>query len=318
MEKPIVSICCITYNHEKFIAECIEGFLMQKTTFPIEILIFDDASNDGTQVTVQKYASKDIRIKTFLQTENQWSQQKYGLIDWLFPHAQGKYIALCEGDDYWTDPLKLQKQVDFLEANEDYVLCFHNVKININEKLEQDNITKKVNETTTILDLACGNYIHTPSCVFRNNIKSIQLTNFNKITAGDYYLHMLNARCGKIKKLNDTMAVYRVHQGGIHSNKPQIKKNLEWVEQLLVMRDLFTYEVKVIFDDVITKIYNNIIEENSNDFKHKYQAEKFKHKLLEIQLNEIKKSYQDLNFKQSSFKYLLNQILNTTKKRLLH
>jgi glycosyltransferase involved in cell wall biosynthesis len=106
---PLVSICCITYNHEPYIRDAIEGFLMQKTDFPVEILIFDDASQDRTQEIIKEYASKNENIITFLQTENQWSKGKDGLIDWLFPSAKGKYIALCEGDDYWIDPYETAK-----------------------------------------------------------------------------------------------------------------------------------------------------------------------------------------------------------------
>ena len=170
MDKPIfVSISCITYNHEKFIRQCIEGFLMQKTNFPIEILIFDDASTDGAQQIIQEYASKDHRIITFLQNENQWSKGKYGLLDWLFPAAKGKYIALCEGDDYWTDPLKLQKQVDFLEKNGAYNGVFHKVSIlknNTNEWSEcvLNNTTPDSIETT---DLLKRNIIRTCSVVLR-------------------------------------------------------------------------------------------------------------------------------------------------------
>jgi RimJ/RimL family protein N-acetyltransferase len=92
-------------------------------------LIFDDASTDNNQEVIKEYAEKHTNIKLFLQTENQWSQGKYGLLDWLFPAAQGKYIALCEGDDYWSDPLKLQKQFDFLQNNLDYSACAHQTEV---------------------------------------------------------------------------------------------------------------------------------------------------------------------------------------------
>ena len=114
----IVSICCATYNHQKYIRDAIEGFLMQKTTFPFEILIHDDASTDGTADIIREYEAKypDI-IKPIYQRENQYSKGIKISQVYQFPRAQGKYIALCEGDDYWIDPLKLQKQVDYMERN---------------------------------------------------------------------------------------------------------------------------------------------------------------------------------------------------------
>jgi len=118
-----VSICCITYNHEFFIRDAIRGFINQKTSFPFEILIHDDASTDGTAEIIKLYEEKypDI-IKPIYQKENQYSQGRNISLVYQFPRARGKYIALCEGDDYWTDPYKLQKQVDFLEANTEYGL----------------------------------------------------------------------------------------------------------------------------------------------------------------------------------------------------
>ncbi|HPW37667.1 MAG TPA: glycosyltransferase, partial [Syntrophorhabdus sp.] len=128
--KPFVSIGCTTFNHGKYIRECIEGFLLQKTDFPIEIIIHDDASTDNTPQIIDEYAKRySGLIVPILQTENQYSKGINPFISFVFPRARGKYIALCEGDDYWADPLKLQKQVDFLEANPDYVISYHNAMI---------------------------------------------------------------------------------------------------------------------------------------------------------------------------------------------
>ncbi len=121
-KEPLVSICCITYNHEDFIRDAIEGFLMQKTSFPIEIIIHDDASTDNTANIIEEYANKypDLFV-TILQSENQWSKGGGSIYArFVYPRARGKYIALCEGDDYWTDPLKLQKQVDFWKLTHTY------------------------------------------------------------------------------------------------------------------------------------------------------------------------------------------------------
>ena len=121
---PLVSICCITFNHEKYIDQTLEGFLMQKTNFSFEILIHDDASTDATADIIREYEAKYPNIiKPIYQTENQFSKgirSMYGVFN--FPRATGKYIAMCEGDDYWIDENKLQSQADFLEQNEDYGL----------------------------------------------------------------------------------------------------------------------------------------------------------------------------------------------------
>lgn len=127
-QPPLVSICCITYNHAPYIRECLEGFLMQKTNFAFEILLYDDASTDMNQDIIREYHSKYPNlIKPILQKENQYSKGvKVGSFN--FDRAQGKYIALCEGDDYWIDPGKLQKQVDFLENNPECGMVCTDVK----------------------------------------------------------------------------------------------------------------------------------------------------------------------------------------------
>lgn len=132
----MVSICCITYNQASYIRDALEGFVNQKTDFAYEVLIHDDASTDGTADIIREYADRypDL-IFPILQTENQYSK---GLTNvsgtFNFPRARGKYIAMCEGDDYWTDDRKLQKQVDYLEANPGCSLCFHSAKVEVQGK----------------------------------------------------------------------------------------------------------------------------------------------------------------------------------------
>lgn len=125
--EPVVSIGCITYNHENYIKNAIEGFLIQKITFPVEIIIHDDASTDNTSNIIREYEQKypNLFINIY-QNENQYSKGNTPIFgNFIYPKARGKYIAFCEGDDFWTDPLKLQKQVNFLEANPDYSLTSH-------------------------------------------------------------------------------------------------------------------------------------------------------------------------------------------------
>ena len=123
---PLVSISCLTYNHAPYLRQCLDGFVMQITSFPIEILIYDDASGDGTQNIIEEYQKKypDI-IKPIYQTENQYSKGvKVGFV-YNYSRAKGEYIAFCEGDDYWDDPNKLQILYDYMNAHDKCSMCCH-------------------------------------------------------------------------------------------------------------------------------------------------------------------------------------------------
>lgn len=121
--EPLLSVVTITYNHEPYIAKCIEGVLMQKVNFPIEFIIAEDCSTDGTRAICEKYATKHPKLIRLITSETNIGYNPNELR--AMKAAKGKYIAYCEGDDYWTDPMKLQKQVDFLETNPNYSICFH-------------------------------------------------------------------------------------------------------------------------------------------------------------------------------------------------
>jgi glycosyltransferase involved in cell wall biosynthesis len=172
----------------------------------------------------------------------------------LIEQASGRYCALCEGDDYWTDPLKLQKQIDFLDQNLDYSICFHNVQI-LKDKGLQENPKKRIPETTTIKELARRNYIHTPSVVYRNGLIH-KLPDYFKIApVGDYFLHMLNAKYGKIKYIDEIMAVYREHHHTSYwSSKKQIEREKIWIEFIGEIKDNFDTEVQSILENQIAKL----------------------------------------------------------------
>lgn len=138
MENIMVSICCLAYNQEQFIAQTLQSFVDQKTTFPIEILIHDDASTDATPQIIRQFEEKYPElIKPIYQTENQYSKKIPISRTYQFPRAKGKYIAFCEGDDYWIDPDKLQKQVDYMESHPDCTLCFTNGKCEIDGTIQR-------------------------------------------------------------------------------------------------------------------------------------------------------------------------------------
>jgi glycosyltransferase involved in cell wall biosynthesis len=227
MEEPLVSIICDCYNHEKYINDALDGFIMQKTNFAFEVLIHDDASTDKSKDIIEKYAKKYPNIVfPIYQEVNQYSQGISIWKNYQFSRAKGKYIALCEGDDYWTDPYKLQKQVDFLEANEDYAICFHEIMVQKDDELVENYITKVPKNTTTLDDISRGNYIQTCSTVLRKDFVDFPDWFSSKLNAGDYPLYLLLSRFGKIYFINEKMCVYRVHAGGIYSSAD--------VEKLLV------------------------------------------------------------------------------------
>ncbi|MDQ4121025.1 MAG: glycosyltransferase [Acidobacteriota bacterium] len=258
MSKPLVTVWCSTYNHQKYIAQAIEGFVMQKTNFEVEIYIHDDASTDNTANIVREYAARYPQIKAICQTENKFSVDKSYLNRTMFAKAQGKYIAMCEGDDYWTDPHKLQKQVEFLEANPDFSICFHAVKIIYEDENKEPDVTNKNQvETVAFEDLALKNFIHTVSCVFRNN--SLEMPEwFGKISAGDYVLHLLNAQYGKIRFINEVMAVYRVHKGGFWSANNFVDLYEKWIPIIKECRKHFYPKGKEQFTNQLTKSYEQL------------------------------------------------------------
>ncbi len=257
MEKPLVSICCICYNQEKYIRQTLDGFVMQQTTFPFEVVISDDCSKDGTRQIIAEYKNKYPKMFRDVSPE-----QNLGSIT-NFAHVQkeakGKYVAICEGDDYWTDSLKLQKQVDFMEAHQEYSICFHSVQV-YNEKkqqLEEDTITREVSETTDIYELANGNYMHTPSVMVRKSEDVLKrFEEMGVVMPGDYVLWMLYAIHGKIYKMKDEMAVYRFGSGIWTLNKT-IKPD---VEMLIALNKLWMIIGDV---EVKEKLQQQILQETN-------------------------------------------------------
>jgi glycosyltransferase involved in cell wall biosynthesis len=216
----IVSICCQTYNHKDFLAQCLEGFLMQKTNFTFEILLRDDASTDGTTEIVRWYLEKypDI-IVPLIYEENQYQKGVSPFLDNL-KRAKGKYVAICEGDDYWTDPFKLQKQVEFLENNVKFYSCAHLTKIQsengellIPTDIWQDNIDKTNISIIEILNIKPP--FHISSFMFNKKVfDDLYLEKgYAQIWGGSYsgdrILMFMFADNGRIGLLAENMSIYR-------------------------------------------------------------------------------------------------------------
>ena len=238
---PLVTVCCITYNQERFVQAALDSFIMQKTNFPFEVIISDDSSTDGTRTIITEYAQKypDI-IKPIFHNKNLGSLNNY--LD-NFKRATGKYVAMCEGDDYWTDPEKLQKQVDFLETNPGYSISFHPVEVLHDDDTSKDHIFPEETsgfDLDTILD---HNFIQTNSVMYRRQKEYKKLSGAD-FAPGDWYLHIYHARFGKIGFMHDVMAVYRKHEGGMWANAVNDPagfwsrygtKQLEFCTQLLLL-----------------------------------------------------------------------------------
>jgi glycosyltransferase involved in cell wall biosynthesis len=203
---PIVSICCLTYNHEPYIKQCLDGFLMQ-TGVNFEVLIHDDASTDGTASLIKEYEAKYPEIiKPIYQTENQYSKGVRPTFKFNFPRAKGEYIAFCEGDDYWTEPNKLQKQVDFLEANKDYVMCFTDryfLNSRIGKIVETPFFYKEEQKTFTLRNINI--YAPTLTRLFRN----IGIPDHKNIIINDTVHLTWLANYGKLMYFREKTGVYR-------------------------------------------------------------------------------------------------------------
>jgi glycosyltransferase involved in cell wall biosynthesis/MoaA/NifB/PqqE/SkfB family radical SAM enzyme len=218
-KQPLLSICCITYNHEKYIEKAIEAFLIQKTNFPIEIIIHDDASTDNTAEIIKKYANQDSRIVPILRKENIKSTG-VPVFPIIYQKAKGKYIAVCEGDDFWTDPHKLQKQVDFLEANPEYVISYHNAKIidEENNVVTKSKLKDKLKRDFSSDELIKGKMLLTLTMCFRNVLTDFPVE-LNKVKNGDKFLTSLLGNYGKGKYQDEIEdAVYRQHDNSIWSS----------------------------------------------------------------------------------------------------
>lgn len=299
--KPLVAINCITYNHEAYIRNALEGFVMQKTNFPFVAIVHDDCSTDKSCEIIQEYQQKypDI-IKPIYESENQYSKKDGSLRRIVYGaciNTGAKYIAMCEGDDYWTDPYKLQKQVDFLEANPEYSMCFHRVDV--------------LNENTKSIDTGCSNVqskdyehrelqsrLNVPTCSVVMKAECLSSTPIDSdFIVGDNVLWATCRSMGKVRGFSDVMGVYRRVSTGwtaqfTKSGKDKFYNLLfDWIKHRRAMKRHFPDIEESILDDQIIenmamitlldiRIYHSNFRKNFSQFfkeyKCKYVAEIFR------------------------------------------
>ena len=279
LQTPLLTVVMITYGHEKYIEEAINGVFMQKTNFPFEFIIANDASTDGTDSVIRKLiqnAPHHITVKYTCHEKNLGMMQNFR---WALEQAKGKYIALCEGDDYWIDENKLQMQVDFLEKEPQYSLVFHGSKITVEDaKTYQENLFKNL-ETREYFDkeLLTSWLIPTASAVFRSHHNAIIIQRLKnpKYCFGDIVIFLSLLEAGKMYCLSKKMSVYRINSGGVTQVSQGIKK------------------------------YSRIYEHQkalANDFDKKYK-EHFNPRLRDMEWRIAKYYIKNLNAKGFSYLY---------------
>lgn len=226
----LVSIKCMVYNHEPYLRQCLEGFVMQKTNFRFEAIVHDDASTDGSAAIIREYAEKypDI-IKPIYETENQYSKRDGSLSRIMNAHMHGKYIAFCEGDDYWTDPLKLQKQVDILEADPNVSMVYTAFRtVDPNGDFMPRPIYEKYKKISFSGDILCqlissGNFIMTLTTCIRRDVYKSNIMTQTQIGL-DYLLFLTAASMGKAAYLSEETGCYR------YSPQSEMNANLSYVK----------------------------------------------------------------------------------------
>jgi len=252
-----VSILCMAYNHGKYIRQTLESMVSQKTDFPFEILINDDASTDNTAEIIREYSEKypDI-VKPIFQKENQYSKGINIQNTFNIPRAQGKYLAYCEGDDYWTDEYKLQKQVDFMKKHPDCTLCIHNaVRVDTNGNVIGDFSKIKYDGEVSCEQVIAGgggfcatNSIMAPAELLKNR------PDYFDIMSYDFVIQMYLASCGKTYCMPETMSAYRVAVENSWTSR--MKKNPEKYKEHI----LKTETVRRAFDECTGFKYHDVIE----------------------------------------------------------
>lgn len=238
-ESPLLTVYCAAYNQEAYIRRTLEGFVMQRTNFRFVAYVHDDASTDSTAAIIREFAEKypELIIPVY-ETENQWSKGNFNRI--MFDHFKGKYVALCEGDDFWTDPDKLQKQVDFLESHPDYNLVCHNWNVICGEKITPSPVHHLYTQTFsfTFATLPWIWITKTLSLVMRREALDYQeVCRYPHSRDVHLVYHALKGSKGYY--MPEVMGTYRIHEGGTWSNHDANQRNHT---TYILYKELYQYE----------------------------------------------------------------------------
>lgn len=287
--KIYVSVCVQTYNHQNFIADCLDSILMQQTTFPFEIILGEDASSDDTRNICKEYAKKyPTKIKLFLRSRDDVVYMfgkptgRHNVVQ-NFKSAKGKYIAICEGDDYWTDPLKLQRQIDFLEKTPAAVGSFHNsICVDSDSKIIDKQYFKNIDKESYTQE-ECLKTLHssysTGSLVFKSSAMKNRLDDFSKI-GSDFILDILITNDGELHYMNKNMSAYRIHSGGIWQGNTTIHNQKVILERYMFLYNNEKYRKK--YKDYLWNSIINRFEQLINDIDDENEKQLIKNKRLKF------------------------------------
>lgn len=228
-EEIMVSVQCITYNHEKYIRKALDGFVMQKTNFKFEVIVHDDASTDRTAEIIREYAEKYDFIVPIFQKENQYSKNLPFIIKYIYPLMKGKYIAYCEGDDYWTDSNKLQTLYDYMISHPECSMCCHayeNIEANTEKIMGEVHTLKADGEITIQKAIKYDNPTQIASQMYRRECVINQPEIYLNRGVGDYTILLYAATVGKIHYIDKIMARHRIASDGSWTNRVYRNKKL--------------------------------------------------------------------------------------------
>jgi len=271
--EPMVQVQTITYQHAPYIRDCIEGVLMQKTNFPFEYLIGEDCSTDGTREIVFEYAKKypeKIRVIT--------ANQNFGMMGNIRRcrmAARGKYIALCEGDDYWTDPYKLQKHVDFMEQHPEVSVTYHDaMKVDAAKNIMEHSMLPEIRKRNFSNDeLKYGFWVLTMTMCFRNLIEKYP-ENYFRVYNGDTFLTSLLGNYGSGAYLgNISPSCYRINESGVFSMKAELHKKIQSLSTFVELmkfykqrndKDFYKYFINRIQKALLEILEQDLSRKNKN------------------------------------------------------
>lgn len=256
---PIVSVCMITYNHRDFIEQALDSVLMQETNFPVEIILHDDCSTDGTTDIVGSYAERHPGIiRPIYQDENQFSKGEK-ISPKTFRIARGKYIALLEGDDAWADPQKLRRQVEFLEEHKGCIICYGNAKVIdaqgnvLRECKVPDSECRHLTQKEII---ECRHVMPTATVMFRNHPILRRLPKeFNKVVNGDSFLFALLGQYGTAGYLDFMPSLYRKHPGGIYSSRDEVQRRVARLNTHRMLHVCIKKEYRTWVAGIVASVY---------------------------------------------------------------